>query len=52
MASTASKDTRIELRVSDREKALLQKAAEAKGLTLSAYVRMAALEAAKKEKGR
>lgn len=44
-----NKEARIELRVSDREKAMLQKAAEAKGLTLSAWVRMTALEQAKKE---
>lgn len=50
MPPTPNKEARIELRVSDREKALLQKAAEARGLTLSAWVRMIALEAAREEK--
>jgi uncharacterized protein (DUF1778 family) len=46
------KETRIELRVSLPEKAKLLAAADARGLTLSAYVRMTALEAAKKERGK
>jgi len=45
----SNKETRLIIRCSDREKAILQKAAEARGLTLSAYVRMVALEAAKRE---
>lgn len=40
----------VRFRCSDREKTLLQKAAEARGLTLSAWVRMIALDAARKEK--
>lgn len=43
------KEARIELRVSDRDKAILQAAADARGLSLSAYVRMMALDAAKKD---
>lgn len=43
------KETRIELRVSPADKAKLQAAADARGLTLSAYIRMVALDAAKKE---
>lgn len=44
-----AKDNLIRFRCSDRERAILQAAADAKHLTLSAYVRMIALEAAKKE---
>jgi uncharacterized protein (DUF1778 family) len=47
-----NKSDRVEIRVSDREKALMQKAADARGLSLSAWVRMIALDAAKKEKGK
>lgn len=46
--SFAGKSDRIFIRVSDREKALLQSAADAVGLSLSAWIRMIALEAAKK----
>jgi uncharacterized protein (DUF1778 family) len=44
-----NKDTRLFIRCTDKERAILQAAADAKGLTLSAYVRMIALEAAKKD---
>ena len=44
-----AKDNLIRIRVSDDERAKLQAAADARGLTLSAWVRMIALEAAKKE---
>jgi uncharacterized protein (DUF1778 family) len=46
------KDNLVRVRVSDREKALMQKAADARGLSLSAWVRMIALDAAKKEKAK
>ena len=49
MTATTLKETRIELRVSPAEKAKLQAAADARGLTLSAYIRMVALDAAKRE---
>jgi uncharacterized protein (DUF1778 family) len=52
MATTTTKETRLEFRVSDREKGLMQKAADARGLSLSAWVRMIALDAAKREKAR
>jgi uncharacterized protein (DUF1778 family) len=46
------KDNLVRVRVSDREKGLMQKAADARGLSLSAWVRMIALDAAKKEKAK
>ena len=49
MSAAKPKELRIELRVSDRDKATLQSAADARGLSLSAFIRMVALEAAKKE---
>ena len=52
MNAAKPKEARIELRVSPKDKATLQLAADARGLTLSAYVRMTALEAAKREKGK
>jgi len=45
-----TRPARLLIRVSDDDRAKLQAAADARGLTLSAYVRMVALEAAKKEK--
>lgn len=45
-----NKDVRLFIRCSDKERATLQSAADARGLSLSAYVRMVALEAAKKGK--
>ena len=47
--TVTTKDNLIRFRCSDRERAILQAAADAKGLTLSAYVRMVSLEAAKKD---
>jgi uncharacterized protein (DUF1778 family) len=44
-----NKTARLFIRVSDEERARLQAAANARGLTLSGYVRMTALEAAKRE---
>jgi uncharacterized protein (DUF1778 family) len=44
-----AKDNLIRIRCSDQERAILQAAADARGLSLSAYVRMMALEAAKKD---
>lgn len=44
-----NKSELIRIRVSDREKQALQAAADARGLSLSAYVRMVALEQARKE---
>ena len=49
MSPIKPKEARIELRVSPKDKATLQSAADARGLSLSAYVRMTALEAAKRE---
>jgi uncharacterized protein (DUF1778 family) len=64
---TANKETRLIIRCSEKEKALFEKAADVLGLSLSAFVRMAAikhaqavlrdhrpaaLDAAKKEKGK
>ena len=49
---TANRSDRLFIRVSDEERAKLQAAADARGLTLSGYIRMIALEAAKKEKRR
>lgn len=51
-ASTLNKETRLIIRCSEKEKALFEKAADARGLSLSAWVRMIALDAAKKEKGK
>jgi uncharacterized protein (DUF1778 family) len=45
-----NKSERLFIRVNDKEKALLEAAADARGLSLSAYVRMVALEAAKKDR--
>jgi uncharacterized protein (DUF1778 family) len=45
----ANRTDRLFIRVSDDERAKLQAAADARGLTLSAYVRMVSLEAAKRE---
>ena len=45
-----NKETRIEIRASEKEKALFEAAADARGLSLSAWVRMTLLDAAKKEK--
>ena len=47
-----NKSDLIRIRVSDREKQALQAAADARGLSLSAFVRMVALEQAKREKGK
>lgn len=47
-----NKSELIRIRVSDREKQALQAAADARGLSLSAFVRMVALEQAKREKGK
>ena len=44
-----AKDNLIRIRCSDKERATIQSAADARGLSLSAYVRMVALEAAKRE---
>ena len=44
-----NKDARLFIRCSDKERATLQSAADARGLSLSAFIRMVALEAAKKE---
>lgn len=44
-----AKDNLIRIRCSDKDRATLQAAADREGLTLSAYVRRAALLAAKKE---
>ena len=44
-----NKDARLFIRCSDKERATLQSAADARGLSLSAWIRMIALEAAKKE---
>ncbi len=44
-----TKETRLFIRISDKDRATLQAAADARGLSLSAYVRMIALEAAKRE---
>ncbi len=44
-----TKDNLIRIRCSDKERATLQAAADARGLSLSAYIRMTALEAARKE---
>lgn len=44
-----AKESRIFIRASEKEKALLQAAADARGLSLSAWVRMIALDAAKRE---
>ena len=49
ISQSASKTDRVFIRLSDKDKATLQAAADAKGLSLSAYVRMVALEAAKRE---
>jgi uncharacterized protein (DUF1778 family) len=46
---TANRAERLFIRVSDDERAKLQAAADARGLTLSAYIRMVALDAAKRE---
>lgn len=43
------KSTRIELRIKDDDKKLLQKAAELKGLTLSAYIISNILTSARNE---
>ena len=43
------KDQTLILRLSIREREVMQIAAAARGLTLSSYVRMVALEAAKKD---
>lgn len=45
-----AKDNLIRIRCSDKERATLQAAADARGLSLSAYVRMVALEAASRKK--
>jgi uncharacterized protein (DUF1778 family) len=47
--TAATKETRLIIRCSEKEKALFEKAADARGLSLSAWVRMIALDAAKKE---
>lgn len=47
MSAHNPKETRLQVRVSDAEKALLQAAADERGLSLSAWLRMVALEAAK-----
>jgi uncharacterized protein (DUF1778 family) len=44
-----AKEYMLRARLSNEEKALLEKAAKSRGLTLSAYVRMVALEQAKKD---
>jgi uncharacterized protein (DUF1778 family) len=44
-----AKEQTIRFRASDQEKALLEKAAKAQHLSLSAYVRKLALEQAKKD---
>lgn len=44
-----AKDNLIRIRCSDKERATLQAAADARGLSLSAWIRMIALEAAKLE---
>lgn len=44
-----TKSNLIRFRCSDKERATLQAAADARGLSLSAFVRMVALEQAKKE---
>jgi uncharacterized protein (DUF1778 family) len=43
------KDNLIRVRASDAERAAMQKAADARGLSLSGWIRMVALEAAKRE---
>ena len=48
MNPPANKETRLQVRVTEAEKAKLQAAADATGLTLSGWLRMIALEAAKK----
>jgi uncharacterized protein (DUF1778 family) len=42
-----NKDVRVFIRVTGKEKAILQAAADAQGLSLSAWIRMIALDAAK-----
>lgn len=44
-----NKETRLFIRITDKDRATLQSAADREGLSLSAYVRRAALLAAKKE---
>ena len=44
-----AKDNLIRILCSDKERATLQSAADARGLSLSAFIRMVALEAAKRE---
>jgi uncharacterized protein (DUF1778 family) len=44
-----AKDNLIRIRCSDKERATLQSAADARGLSLSAYVRMVGLERARKD---
>jgi uncharacterized protein (DUF1778 family) len=44
-----NKSERLFIRVNEKEKALLEAAADARGLSLSSYVRMVALEQAKKD---
>ena len=48
-APAVTKSAQMLIRISDKDRATLQAAADARGLTLSAYVRMVALEAARKE---
>ena len=48
MKPNTPNETRLQIRVSDRDKATLQKAAAARNLSLSAYVRMVILEDAKR----
>lgn len=50
--SKANRDTELRFRVNAAERKTMQAAADARGQTLSAWLRLVALDAARKEKGK
>lgn len=51
MSNTAIRDNLLLVKMTDGEKEQIRQAADLRGLTMSAYVRMVLLAAAGKEKG-